>query len=73
MDGLISLNDRDQKGISGVHANEDEKVFLMIYNDSIKYIMVGEYGYGKVWIPVEKIKNQVSSGKVQLYTFTRIN
>ena len=73
LDALISLNDINQKGISGVQSNEDGKVSLMIYSDAVKYIWVGAYGYGKVWIPIEKIKNHVSDIKVQLYTFTTIN
>jgi hypothetical protein len=70
---MVWLNDINGKAISSVYGNDDGKISIMIYDNTILNMTVGIIGYGKVFIPVKNIKDKVTDIKVQLYEYTSTN
>jgi hypothetical protein len=70
---IVWLNDLNKKAISSVYGNNDGKVIIMLYNDTIQNLIVGEMGYGQVSVPVKDIKYKVTDISVKLYPYVFID
>jgi hypothetical protein len=70
---IVWLNDLNKKAISSVYGNNDGKVIIMLYTDTIQNLIVGEMGYGLVSIPVKDIKYKVTDISVKLYPYVFID
>jgi hypothetical protein len=66
---IVWLVDKYNKALSNVVSNKDGKVFIMIYDEKIQNINIGIIGYGRVSIPVNRIKNKITEIRVQLYQY----
>jgi hypothetical protein len=70
---MVWLNDINKKAISSVYGNDAGKTIIMLYDDTIQNIIVGEMGFGQVSIPVKDVKNKVTEIRVQLYPYVFID
>lgn len=64
---VMSLNDKDGKGISGLNTNKDGIIMVMVF-DIITQVIVYRIGHGVVKIPLDKYKDKIIDVRVQLYS-----
>ena len=65
---IMSLNDKDGKGISGLVTNNDGKIIVTVF-DIITKVIIYRIGHGVVKIPLNKYKDKIIDVRVQLYSF----
>lgn len=63
---IMSLNDKDGKGISGLVTNNDGLITVSVF-DLVTKIIVYRIGHGVVKIPLDKYKDKIIDIRVQLY------
>jgi Ethanolamine utilization protein EutJ (predicted chaperonin) len=63
---IMSLNDKDGKGISGLVTNNDGKIIVTVF-DIITKVIIYRIGHGVVKIPLDKYKDKIIDVRVQLY------
>ena len=64
---IMSLNDKDGKGISGLVTNNDGKIIVTVF-DIITKVIIYRIGHGVVKIPLNKYKDKIIDVRVQLYS-----
>jgi Ethanolamine utilization protein EutJ (predicted chaperonin) len=64
---IMSLNDKDGKGISGLVTNNDGKIIVTVF-DIITKVIIYRIGHGVVKIPLDKYKDKIIDVRVQLYS-----
>lgn len=63
---IMSLNDKDGKGISGLVTNNDGKIIVTVF-DIITKVIIYRIGHEVVKIPLDKYKDKIIDVRVQLY------
>ena len=69
---IMSLNDKDGKGISGLVTNNDGKIIVTVF-DIITKVIIYRIGHGVVKIPLNKYKDKIIDVRVQLYSIPTTN
>lgn len=67
LNAIMSLNDKDGKGISGLVTNNDGFIIVSVF-DLVTKIIVYRIGHGVVKIPLDKYKDKIIDVRVQLYS-----